>query len=331
MNNLPAKTSPDSGHSDRSDAWDLAWRLDQAARPAMAAPDSSAGYGTPHTPGLIRGFDPSVRPGDIRLLSPALAPSPDRPVYAAILDSGLDADGLMAMPFSPFDQPANSFELETGVGDGPLAVLQAWNAVVMPKPLLARSWLAAKLPESVLAESAELSRCYRIGAAIPPELDERVGPPSDDCSDLRQDYLDEEGMIAVGLDHAAAEFDAWLEQVRLLAADSAAFESIVLPAAADSGGEPLSRVCMTPDSSSRGFTAKNLLPGNDRPGYSGPAHWELADGCAADAGAFVSVVANGGIIGSGTVAEEAGRLLVIAEVSAPEGCAISDTSLIIGN
>jgi hypothetical protein len=135
--------------------------------------------------------DPAPEAGQIRLLSSAVLPSADRPVYVALLnDSG--SNTLLVVPFGPFLEPATTTEWLTGRDAGALSVLCLWNARTLPKEVLLRSWFVDTLTVPEQTDALAVFRHAATGADLEDRLLSQVGCTITKPNDPRLAYQAQE-------------------------------------------------------------------------------------------------------------------------------------------
>ena len=98
-------------------------------------------------------FDWPLRVGEIRIFADM-----NRPFVALVLESR-GAIGYRIVPVSPFTVPASAREMLVGE-----RVFQLWNACTAAKSFVERSWTAASLGESDVAEIAAAVACRALPA-----------------------------------------------------------------------------------------------------------------------------------------------------------------------
>ena len=153
----------------------------------------------PGSPGslsdLIADFDTdSPQPGEIRLLSSALLPGANRPVYVLVL-ADWESDLKLIAPFGPMTEPATPGELLTQRDETAIAVLCLWNTHSVPASHLAKSWIVDRISESELADAWMVFRHTATGAPVGAALETRIGMPILDENDPRIAYQADEAAL----------------------------------------------------------------------------------------------------------------------------------------
>jgi hypothetical protein len=195
-------------------------------------------------------FDPEVRVGQIRLLSPKLIPNCPRFLYFAVIADWADGVKLIS-PFSNFSEPASPGELCTGRSDLALRVLCLWNSHTLPLELLAQSWIVDRIAESEVDAAWAVFESVTFGKPLPMELLERTGPPISHPRDPRRQYQVEEMRLLSSLRERAI---SWAEDQGLLSsiiqlqdlANLAVKHEMAL-AAAEASGSTAERIFWTSD------------------------------------------------------------------------------------
>lgn len=136
-------------------------------------------------------YDQNLASGQIRILNSRCVANAAHIPYVAILGKWDDRSWLVA-PFSRFTIPAVSGEMLTGLDFGFEAVIQSWNARVVPTVLLCQSWLSGQLPENVRMDAYDLFRHIATGTPLMETFSSQMGPALTDPTDLRNNYMHEE-------------------------------------------------------------------------------------------------------------------------------------------
>lgn len=145
-------------------------------------------------PELICGYDGNIAVGDIRLLSPRLTPTVNRPVYIAVFRNW-EPDGFLIAPYSPYSLAATSTELEFPDRCHPLRVACTWNTRSVHPRSVSDSWLIDKLSKEEEADIWHSFRHSAVGHPIPESLEGRVGGPIRRPDDPRIAYQCEEADV----------------------------------------------------------------------------------------------------------------------------------------
>ena len=153
--------------------------------------------------------DKGVAPGQIRILSPKLVCGDDAIPYIAVLDHWMEDLWLIA-PYSPYSYPASDGEMVSGDMLVGRRVLQCWNARTAHESLVAQSYVAGTLDESVRADALALFRHVAAGAPLPDSFAALVGAPVLSKADPRREYLAESVARYAPLTSAARETEAAL-------------------------------------------------------------------------------------------------------------------------
>jgi len=120
--------------------------------------------------------DPFPAVGHIRMLSSPCGGNIGEPLYMAVISDW--TDGLViAAPFSSYQAPANTGELQTGRAEPALAVLCPWSAVSVSPFFLARSWYIDELGEELTSAAWQVFRHMATGEPLPEALLARIGAP----------------------------------------------------------------------------------------------------------------------------------------------------------
>lgn len=157
--------------------------------PSLRALASPGIHSTP-----ISEFDFDVALGDIRLLSPRLSPTADRPVYVVVFRDWEDGKVLIA-PYSPYSLAATRTELEFPNRSLSLRVVCAWNALTAHPLSIAESWKIDVLSADEMQEIWQVFRSSATGQPLPENLFPRIGCPIRRPSDPRIAYQQEESEI----------------------------------------------------------------------------------------------------------------------------------------
>lgn len=266
MKNLPKiNQSPvTQSQRDRLGRWLAVRRLDQELESTIGemAPAESAG---PEIPAaeirrLIRPFDLGVAVGDIRLLSPRLAPADGLPRYVAVLKEW-DEDEFLVAPYSKYPEPAVTGELATGRNHFSIDCLELWNARAIHRLALKHSWLADRMSDAEQADAWVVFAHAFAGKPLPEALADRVGPPVFVPEDPRLEYQAEEAAAMAPLAARSAEIAAWTAAATRDAAESKTvlipMPCFAMPAAAADG------VQVSPVIRGDGGTLERLLSGAD--------------------------------------------------------------------
>jgi len=226
-------------------AWLAEWSARQNLRPPVSLPREAAefgGTGSLSAEAARAALRSAIRPygtlpvpkGEVRLLSAALTPGVERPVYVAVLQEA--GAWRLVVPFGPFSVPGTPDELLLEELDGAaedalsggLAVLEMREAVWVDSGQMEKSWTAGHLSPDALLEAEAVLLAHFNGAPLPAELSTRVGARvSPRGSDPRHAYLREEANLLAGvggLQPVWIEESEAVKEVRALAfaaADSA--------------------------------------------------------------------------------------------------------------
>lgn len=206
MINAPSTSKVSATQRGHLRRWLRLWQADQALR--LALPVNLEAISQTPSPviaspaNLRRPFqnEPPAAVGQIRLLSPSLAPG--RPVYVALFRDWESGEVMMA-PFSEYTSPATVGEFLTSRRETALKVVSVWNARNVPLSLLSeKSWLVGSLTKQEMANCWNLFRHVTTGAALAKSLEDRVAPPIFVEKDPRIQYQDEESQGLAALDQA---------------------------------------------------------------------------------------------------------------------------------
>ena len=135
-------------------------------------------------------YDENIAVAQIRILSKQYTTDPDIIPYVAVVDKW-DENMWLIVPFSPYKTPATPGEMETGLKNYGLHVLQAWNGRTVQESILKKSYLFGELPESVRHEALALFRHEFGGVPLPTDFTAKRGSPIIEASDPRREYQDE--------------------------------------------------------------------------------------------------------------------------------------------
>lgn len=166
-------------------------------------------------------FDGNVEPGQIRILSTEFVSGEDAIPFVAVLDRWM-ADLWLVAPFSPYSTPATPGEMASGVRFAGRRVLQCWNARTAHESLVAQSYVAGTLDESVRSDALALFRHVTAGAPLPDSFAALVGAPVLSKADPRREFLAESAARYAPLTAAARETEAALARAERIAAFKAA-------------------------------------------------------------------------------------------------------------
>ena len=135
--------------------------------------------------------EPPAQAGQIRLLSPGIAPVGTRLVYLAILEESKPGVFLCA-PFGRFSEPAFPGELFTGREAPHLRILCVWNARDMDEKTSRESWLVDVLSDEETRLASAVLRYVRRGDPLPAGIEAQSPPPVIHPADSRRVYREEE-------------------------------------------------------------------------------------------------------------------------------------------
>ena len=193
---------------------------------------------------LVRPFDASIKPGQIRILSSAIVPDSNRPYYAAIIKQW-DDDMVLLAPYSSFTIPATTGELLSEREDFSLKTLELWNARTVPVSLLSKSWLVDELSEKEIKDALDVFANITSGKELHQELKERVGLPVINKKDPRIEYQAQETELLQPLLNRTKMYESFIQQFQTVVFGNAviqfAVENVSLPATAKGGDKKLSR------------------------------------------------------------------------------------------
>lgn len=128
-------------------------------------------------------------PGQIRNLDRNLTSSGDRVMAMLVLSQWSDQHWLIA-PFAPYSTPATPGELATNIDFQPYAVIEAWNAVVVPEIFLCtRTSFLRDVEEQLRNEACQIFFKQLEGTETPSSLVDRIGPQINSEFDPRIQYL----------------------------------------------------------------------------------------------------------------------------------------------
>lgn len=133
-------------------------------------------------------FDAQLAIGQIRVMTSSVTTEPEHIPYIAILGRWTDSSWLVA-PFSRFTIPAVRGEMLTGIDYDFHAVLQCWNAKIIPSILLQKSWICGQLPEQVRIDAYDLFRHLATNTPLMDTFQSTVGPALTDPLDIRNNYM----------------------------------------------------------------------------------------------------------------------------------------------
>ncbi|MEX2606988.1 MAG: hypothetical protein WD708_06550 [Kiritimatiellia bacterium] len=131
--------------------------------------------------------EPAPSEGQIRLW-PAGNLS-DEPVYTLLMRG--DYGHWRLFPFSPLALPAVPEELRVRE-EGPVWVIQGWNAKSVPSSIVASSWCVGELPEDIRFRINSWRLAMEDGGGMPDALSMFTGPPLRHPLDPRHHYQEEE-------------------------------------------------------------------------------------------------------------------------------------------
>lgn len=166
--------------------------------------------------------DNVVESGQIRILSPKFINDEIAIPYVAVLDRWLEDMWLIA-PFSPYSYPASVGEMTTGDRLVGRRVIQCWNARTAHDSLVAQSYVAGTLDESVRNDALALFRHVIAGTDLPESFKALVGPPILAKVDPRRKYLAESVNRYAPLAVAVRETEAALAREERFAAFKTSF------------------------------------------------------------------------------------------------------------
>ena len=128
-------------------------------------------------------------PGQIRHLDRALTTSGDRLMAMLVLSQWCDQHWLIA-PFAPYSIPATPGELATNIDFSHYAVIETWNAVVVPEIFLCtRTSFLRDVDEQLRKDACQIFFKQLEGTETPSELVDRIGPQINSEFDPRIQYL----------------------------------------------------------------------------------------------------------------------------------------------
>lgn len=190
--------------------WCAEWELHCALRADVTSgaddgdvPASGSVPASP-PPGLVAPFDTAdvgFRAGAIRLLAHDQTKPDCRPLFVLILGpKGESESELWIAPFGPFLEPASPGEWQTGEEDPDFAVLSLWNARLVTRESLARSWHTGALDAEQVTDALAILRHTLLGDRLPARLRAQVGPPINSLDDPRCAYQAEEMGIFTAFD-----------------------------------------------------------------------------------------------------------------------------------
>jgi hypothetical protein len=190
--------------------WCAEWELHRALRVDISSGASDGDTPAPGSvpasppPGLVAPFDTAdagFRAGAIRLLAHDLTRPDCRPLFVLILGpKGESESELWIAPFGPFLEPASPGEWQTGEEDPDFAVLCPWNARVVHRDWLARTWHTGALDAEQVTDALAVLRHTLLGDRLPSRLRAQVGPPINSLDDPRCAYQAEEMSIFTAFD-----------------------------------------------------------------------------------------------------------------------------------
>ena len=125
-------------------------------------------------------------------------------------------------PYSPYSYPASEGEMVSGDLLVGRRVLQCWNARTAHESLVAQSYVAGTLDESVRSDALALFRHVTAGAPLPDSFAALVGAPVLSKADPRREFLAESAARYAPLTAAARKTEAALARAERLAAFKAA-------------------------------------------------------------------------------------------------------------
>ena len=136
-------------------------------------------------------FDTKLAEGQIRIMSSAVTLEPKHIPFVAILGRWTESSWLVA-PFSRFTIPAVRGEMLTGIDYDFHAVLQCWNAKIIPSILLQKSWICGELPKQVRIDAYDLFRHLATNTPLMETFQSTIGPALTDPLDIRNNYMAED-------------------------------------------------------------------------------------------------------------------------------------------
>lgn len=172
---------------DKLRAWLAEWRADQLLGEHEAA-GAGVVLGLRSRPKTAKG----LKEGAIVLLQPACPVAAARPRYLAVLNVDAEADEMLVAPFSRFGCPAVRGELLMRADSLPVRVLCLWNARRVCASGLPPFWKTGRLTAKEVADAIVIRNGMASGAAVPKQLEHRVGPPLQHPLDPRHDYIADE-------------------------------------------------------------------------------------------------------------------------------------------
>ncbi len=177
----------------------------------------------------VSSFDTKLAVGQIRIMTSAVTLEPKHIPFVAILGRWTESSWLVA-PFSRFTIPAVRGEMLTGIDYDFHAVLQCWNAKIIPSILLQKSWKCGELPEQVRIDAYDLFRHLATNTPLMETFQSAIGPALTDPLDFRNDYMAEDKEQFQPLDNRIA-------MVNQIAASN--FEAIQIPEQQAAAGDEL--------------------------------------------------------------------------------------------
>jgi hypothetical protein len=191
-------------------------------------------------PDLLRSYDATIQPGQIRLFAPAAHSGLDGLLYFSVLKDWEENEWLIA-PFSRYSSPVLPGELLLQREDTHLQTLCLWNARTMQKEQVEKSWIDSSLGTKELEESLAVFRSQLTGHELPDALKERIGSHIVRPDDPRIEYQNEEVLRLDRFQNPLAS----TSESKLVYLPSW-FEDIELPLAADDGESIHSKCVVLP-------------------------------------------------------------------------------------
>ena len=178
------------------DAWRKQYMFDAMVSETDETEDLEV-IGTENAERLLKAvspFDTQLAIGQIRIMTSSVTTEPEHIPYVAILSRWTKSSWLVA-PFSRFTIPAVRGEMLTGIDYDFHAVLQCWNAKIIPSILLQNSWKYSKcdkLPEQVRIDAYDLFRHLATNTPLMDTFQSTIGPALTDPFDIRNNYMAED-------------------------------------------------------------------------------------------------------------------------------------------
>lgn len=136
-----------------------------------------------------------VAPGQIRYFDNTTVARENMSIDILVLSQWDDAQHWLIAPFSPYSTPATLGELKTNLDSVDHAVIESWNATVVPDAFLfEKSTFLCDVDDGVRLDTCIHFFQQLEGTEMPAHLKERVGPPIQFRLDPRIQYIREEQM-----------------------------------------------------------------------------------------------------------------------------------------